>query len=161
MRSVLFLALALQLAAPAIAGEPASVVGLKIGDGRSFTYQHDPSQPVLSPKFVQFAISSEGGPTIRTMGDPILYVGDIKLGMWPSKSLTYKLAGGMEVTGHATLAQGTVNELEIYRTDGTMLRITNMSFGKPIFEEKGKIATWIYKKLVRQSTPVLDLTDVK
>ena len=158
MRTLLVLALVLTCTLPALADGPSAVFQtVDLGDGHKMTYQLNPRFSPQQPEYTQFTVEKNEKKIITTMGDPIIVLGGKKVGVWPYKHLTYKFKGGLEITGHADKKDGNIHTMEVYRPDGTMLKITGMDTGKVKVRKFNKYGAWLYKKL-RKPTFVLDLS---
>lgn len=148
----------LAFAAPAVADDSAVFKTIKVSDQYVINYQLNPNFAPHQPEHTKFTVKVDDTSVITTKGDPILFIGGRKLGHWPYKHLTYRFKGGLEITGHADKKDGNVHSMEVYCPDGTMLKITGMDTGKVKVVKLSKYSTWVYKKLFRKKTFILDLS---
>ena len=161
MRIALIALVALVLACPALADAPKFVedklpncLTVKLSADTKFRLTIDPTQPEFKPEFMGFKISHRTeGVLNETKGDPMVFSACGKfLGYWPYTHLTYVLADGTRITGHATSKNGNPQSFEIYHADGRVTLIRKADTVKPVVKELGKYAGWLYRKLHQKPT---------
>jgi hypothetical protein len=165
MRTLLVVLAVALLATPALADAPQfqkdplpNCLTVKLTPDTKFRLTIDPTQPEHKPEFMGFKISHRTeGVLNETKGDPMLFMGGKFVGYWPAKHLTYVLANGVRITGHADQKNGNPHSFEIFHLDGSMTLIRKADTTKPVVKKIGKIQAWFWKKLHQKPTYELHL----
>lgn len=162
MRLLIVLMVAALLAAPALADGPdaykPSVLTLQLSKDHSFKLTVNPNEFPTTPEYMGFTITHRTEGVINeTKGDPIIFLGGVKVGFWPYKHVSYVLRDGTKITGHADSPHGNPHAFEIYHADGSVTLIRGANSTKPKVTKLSKVASWVYRRAFQGRSFVIEL----